>query len=953
MASPDGPVKTLLKYVAKRTHGCMRSPPALVDKDGNDISDAVLASIPGIESIQMDVFRMMESYNYWADELPNGLDTRDANNNDSWVPRNPRMNRLTGIHPFNSESPLSVLRDHGFITPPRLHIVRNHGKVPKLSWESHVIEIDGLVDRPIKLTMAELVQLPLHTMPITLQCAGNRRKEQNLIKKGMGFDWGTCAVSTNVWTGVLMTDLLKYVGIKSVEDGAKWVDFFGPSGEVPNGDTIYGASHHRHVMMDPTRPVMLAFMQNGELLHPDHGYPVRLLIPGYIGGRMIKWLCKITVSDKETENFYHIFDNRVFPPHIVSKEVATKEEIWKDPLYRIDDRNLQCVIWKPGHSTKIAAASGSGSETIEVSGYAYNGAGRPVHRVEVTLNGGRNWRMADIHRFEPANQYGKEWCWVFWSCQVPIDAIAGTAEICARAWDDSQNCMPALPTWNLMGMMNNPWFRVKVHKVDGRLNNEIWFEHPARVEETPGTFYPNGESMHLINGEVASPGWAERLHSDYSASYYPKEKHDEQPDPKTGWEGEVAYRLGAQIMLKGASGGKTKVRTQRKLPTITNATLKKNGDKLWMGIHGLVYDVTKYMSEHPGGGQILEAVSGKDATYEFEEAGHTVLSRREVDRLVLHGVQEGWEDFVNKLIAQGWVEEDGIPTIAQVEAIKKSAHDPTGGAMEKFAKSGIPVALQPGKKIPLKLANRTQLSRSVVLYSFALPSEKHALGLPVGQHVYLSTKMANPRTGGDLQYVARAYTPISTDMQLGKVELIIKTYYKDEHPKFPDGGWLSQYMDKMKVGDELDFRGPTGAIIYEGQGVFSIRGEKRRYQKIGCLSGGTGVTPCFQLMQHTDVNKEPLSISLLYANQTPDDILLKDKLDDLNSRGMKVAYTVDKVPNGTVWGGYVGFVTEDMVKSTMPAPGPDTLILACGPPVMVDKCLRPICEKLGYTFEAF
>merc|ERR1719197_172468 len=254
--------------------------------------------------------------------------------------------------------------------------------------------------------------------------------------------------------------------------------------------------------------------------------------------------------------------------------------------------------------------------------------------------------------------------------------------------------------------MNNPWFRVKVHKVEGRLNNEIWFEHPTRVEETAGTFYPNGESMHLTNGEVASPGWAERLHADYSAAYQPREKHDEQPDPKTGWEGEVAYRLGAQIMHKGGAGKEAKVRTQRKLPTITNATLKKNTDKLWMAIHGLVYDVTKYMGEHPGGGQILEAVSGKDATYEFEEAGHTVLSRREVDRLVLHGVLEGWEDFVNKLIAQGWVEEDGIPTIAQVDAIKKAAHDPAGGAMEKFAKSGIPVALSPGKKIPLKLAER-------------------------------------------------------------------------------------------------------------------------------------------------------------------------------------------------------------------------------------------------------
>jgi len=157
----------------------------------------------------------------------------------------------------------------------------------------------------------------------------------------------------------------------------------------------------------------------------------------------------------------------------------------------------------------------------------------------------------------------------------------------------------------------------------------------------------------------------------------------------------------------------------------------------------------------------------------------------------------------------------------------------------------------------------------------------------------------------------------------------------------------------MRIGDELDFRGPTGAIIYEGDGVFSIRGEKRRYRKIGCLAGGTGVTPCFQLMQHADVNKEPLELSLLYANQTPEDILLKDRLDELSTRGMNVAYTVDRVPTDTPWDGFTGFVTDDMVKSTMPAPGDETLILACGPPVMVDKCLRPICEKLGYAFESF
>jgi cytochrome-b5 reductase len=160
-------------------------------------------------------------------------------------------------------------------------------------------------------------------------------------------------------------------------------------------------------------------------------------------------------------------------------------------------------------------------------------------------------------------------------------------------------------------------------------------------------------------------------------------------------------------------------------------------------------------------------------------------------------------------------------------------------------------------------------------------------------------------------------------------------------------------MDAMKVGDALDFKGPTGAIIYEGQGVFNIRKEKRTYRKIGCLSGGTGVTPCFQLMQHAALNKEPLELALLYANQTPDDILMKEQLDDFTTKGMKVSYTVDRVPEGTTWDGFVGFVTEEMVKNTMPEPGPDTLILACGPPIMVDKCLRPICEKLGYAFEAF
>jgi NAD(P)H-flavin reductase len=297
---------------------------------------------------------------------------------------------------------------------------------------------------------------------------------------------------------------------------------------------------------------------------------------------------------------------------------------------------------------------------------------------------------------------------------------------------------------------------------------------------------------------------------------------------------------------------------------------------------------------------------------------------------------------------EAWAKHHGV------ELIRKPFPEPIEPEEEAVLdKNGNKVTLRPGEKIKLKLKQKTQLSRTVVHYSFELPSKDHVMGLPIGQHVYISTKMANPRTGGELKHTTRAYTPISTTDTKGTVDLVIKTYYKDEHPRFPDGGWLSQYMDNMKVGDSLDFKGPTGHIVYEGQGVFNMKHKKRTYKKIGCMSGGTGVTPCFQLMQHTANHGEPLEISLLYANQTPDDILMKDELDAFTNKGMKVNYTVDRVPEGVVWGGFVGFVTEDMVKSTMPEPGPDTLILACGPPIMVDKCLRPICEKLGYDFEAF
>jgi DMSO/TMAO reductase YedYZ molybdopterin-dependent catalytic subunit len=491
-----------------------------VDAGGYVLEDhaEIMASIPGIAEVQKEVQELMAQIGY----VPNkneSPDVRDANNTDKWVPRDHRLNRLTGIHPFNCEAPLSVLREHKYLTPASLHYVRNHGICPKLFWSSHAITITGLVDRPISLTMAELVKLPKISVPVTLNCAGNRRKEQNLIQKGIGFHWGCAAASTVIWTGVPVRALLEHVGIK---DTGKWVNFASPKGEVPAGDTTYGASHSREVLMNPARPCMLAFMMNGELLHPDHGYPVRLLLPGYIGGRMIKWLTTISVTETEGDehSHYHWYDNRVFPKHIDSKEVATAESIWKDPAYTINDRNINSAIWAPAHCAKIKVSDAM----YTVRGYAYAGAGRPVHRVEITLNNAQNWRPAKIERFEKPDKYGQCFCWVFWSVEVPISTLAKCGEFAVRAWDDSQNCQPERPSWNLMGMMNNNWFRVKVHSLG---NDEIWFEHPTQVDnrhsiDKNAPLNPQNEVLHLLdNGNLASPGWAERMLADFQEVYKP------------------------------------------------------------------------------------------------------------------------------------------------------------------------------------------------------------------------------------------------------------------------------------------------------------------------------------------------------------------------------------------------------------------------------------------------
>ncbi|KAK7395685.1 hypothetical protein VNO78_16250 [Psophocarpus tetragonolobus] len=495
------------------------------------------------------------------------FDPNDEGTSDQWIKRNASLVRLTGKHPFNSEPPVARLMEHGFITPVPLHYVRNHGPVPQARWNDWVVEVTGQITQPTCFTMDELARdFPSREFPATVVCAGNRRKELNMVKQSTGFHWGAAAISTSVWRGVPLWSVLKRCGIYSRSERALHVCFEGAE-DLPGGK--YGTSIVREVALDRSRDIILAYMQNGERLSPDHGFPVRMIIPGCVGGCMVKWLKRIIVTTKESESYYHYKENRVLPSH-VDVELANAEGWWYKPEYIITELNVNSVITTPCHDEILLINHWTTKMPYVLKGYAYSGGGRKVTRVEVTLDDGENWKVCTVDSAEKPNKYGKYWCWCFWSLEVEVLDLLGTKEIAVRAWDKALNTQPEKLTWNVMGMMNNCWFRVKTNMC--KLNKDkigIMFKHPTQ----PGP---------------QSGGWME------------KEKHLEK------------YSEWNQIMNESVSSIFWK--------TYSTSEVRKHNhvDSAWIIVHGHVYDCTHFLNDHPGGRESILVNAATDCTVVFE-----------------------------------------------------------------------------------------------------------------------------------------------------------------------------------------------------------------------------------------------------------------------------------------------------------------------------------------------
>lgn len=518
----------------------------------------------------------------------------DSKTPDGWVKRDPRLIRLTGVHPFNVEAPLSDLYNEGFLTSPELFYVRNHGPVAHVhdddipNWE---FSIEGLVEHPITLTLRDLLShYEQITCPITLVCAGNRRKEQNVVRKTKGFSWGAAGVSTALWTGVALSEVLKKAKPKR---GARYVCMEGAD-KLPNG--YYGTSVKLNWALDPNRGMMLAHKMNGEMLTPDHGKPLRVVIPGQIGGRSVKWIKRIIITSEPSDNWYHIYDNRVLPTTVSPEESANNSKWWMDERYAIYDLSTNSATAYPAHEEQLCLVGAK--EKYQVKGYAYGGGGRRVTRVELSLDKGKSWRLANIDYAEdryreagPVDLFGgrldMEWressfCWCFWNLDVATAELGDAKDILVRAMDESMNIQPRDMYWSVLGMMNNPWYRITI----SREGDYLRFEHPTQPALMPGGWM---ERVKKAGGNLSNGYWGEQIGSE-SALEPVTEAAAEVPMTKDG--------------LKNV---------------ITVDDLRKHGreDAPWFVVHGEVYDGTPFLEQHPGGAQSIVSAAGLDSTDEF------------------------------------------------------------------------------------------------------------------------------------------------------------------------------------------------------------------------------------------------------------------------------------------------------------------------------------------------
>ncbi len=332
----------------------------------------------------------------------------------------------------NRGMPLEALRYP--ITPAGMHYLLVHFDIPFVEVQDWSLSIGGLVSQPLSLSLDEIRARPARTLAVTMECAGNGRAL--LSPRSISQPWLVEAISTAEWTGTPLKPLLQEAG---VQDAAVEILFTGLDQGVQGEEVQY---YQRSLSLADAMQdeVLLAYEMNGRPLEPQHGYPLRLIVPGWYGMTSVKWLDRIEAID-------HRFDGYQMDQTYRYSQSAD------DPGQPVEKIQVRSLMIQPGVPDFLTRGRLVQAGNLALMGRAW--AGRlGISRVELSEDGGQSWSQAQLS--EPVSAFA----WREWTFQW--DARPGRHTLCVRATDSQGNTQPVEQPWNYQGMGNNMVHRVEV-----------------------------------------------------------------------------------------------------------------------------------------------------------------------------------------------------------------------------------------------------------------------------------------------------------------------------------------------------------------------------------------------------------------------------------------------------------------------------------------------------------
>jgi sulfite oxidase len=369
--------------------------------------------------------------------------------------------KIHSSEPMNAEVKEEVLTK-SYLTPSPIYYIRHHHPVPLLSKEQiddfqleiDLTELNGGKQKTLSLSIDDLKAMPKEEVIMTMQCSGNRRNGFNVIEKTSGTKWGQGAISTAKWTGVRLSNVLKNAGMYDAimsqeKDGIEHVQFHAVDGMMVSIPIEKATS--------PYGDVIVAWSMNDEDLPRDHGFPLRLVVPGYAAVRSLKWLKKITVSKEEAEGpWQRGLNYKILPPN-----VHDANEVNLDEMPGINELSVSSGI------TTVESLVEGGPSVIgdvvimKVKGWSFAGGGRNIVRVDVTGDVAKHdWHTAKLKEGND-QRYGRGWAWTLWEAEVPARVQDdGCVHLFSKGVDMAFNIQPenVVDQWNVRGLMNNTWY---------------------------------------------------------------------------------------------------------------------------------------------------------------------------------------------------------------------------------------------------------------------------------------------------------------------------------------------------------------------------------------------------------------------------------------------------------------------------------------------------------------